>query len=141
MIRHVALASVLVLVIFAAGRGGSATVGPTPTTTVAALAATPTPVPTPTPLAVRFYKVTGTNNLGLNIREQPDVTGKVVARACEGAIITTNGNPPLQSGDYRWVQVPGLGWAADAFLTASDGPATSDEATDGTIKLICPKPH
>jgi hypothetical protein len=137
--RHIAVVVILVLTLtLVAGCGGSTpTATPTVAVTSTAAAAKPIALPTPTKPPIKFYKITGTQGMGLNIREQPDVNAKQVARACEGAILQTRGEP-IKSGEYSWVEVVGLGYAVNSFFVESQGPATTDEATDGKIKLICP---
>ncbi len=116
------------------GCGGGEPATPTPSPTAVPTVARPIATPTPTET---FYKVSGTGGLGLIIREKPDRTSAVVALACEGAVLQTEGQP-VEGGEYRWLPVRGLGYAADAFLTPSEGPATALKDGEGGIKRICP---
>ena len=79
----------------------------------------PTPLPvTPTP-DLPHAVVSGTQGIGLTVRETPG--GAEVSILPEGTVLTLLEESPVEQGGYLWqhVRTPDgdLGWAADAFFT------------------------
>ena len=89
----------------------------------------PTAAPvTPTP-DLPHAIVTGTQGIGLTVRETPG--GAEVAVYPEGTVLTLLAEDPIEHNDYQWhrVRTPDgkLGWAANTFFTLWAAEDPSDE--------------
>ncbi len=109
------------------------TATPAPTTPTTAVPPTPTTATAPTTVASpdiaigRYVRVSGTEGVGVSLRQDPDPASTRLAIGDEGdVLIVLDG--PRQAGDYTWwlVRDPNdeaqRGWAAANFLLPVEHP-------------------
>jgi hypothetical protein len=115
--------------------------GPSPTAVIWTATPEPTaqasPTPTEPPVATptispeiaigRYVRVTGTEGVGVSLREQPDVNSARMAIGQEGSVLAVL-DGPRQIGGYTWWLVHDpedeerRGWAVANFLQPIDRP-------------------
>ncbi|HEY4723749.1 MAG TPA: SH3 domain-containing protein, partial [Anaerolineae bacterium] len=98
----------------------TSTLAPTPTTLPSSPTPTVAPTITPTTAALRTATVSGTNALGLRLRQEPN--GADITYLSEGTVVELLPDPTVTTNDgIVWQKVRDSqgreGWVAAAFLT------------------------